>query len=181
MSALLASQSATRAYSYRGSCGLSGNQNGHSYWSWDIVFKNASNINGAQMNQYSLPASTDWVTCTYSGSGFGHMDELLSLQGDTGIGQIVQIGIAKYTGPQGISWLFIYTDDDNSGGVVVGADDLFGESPSAGRRYHFSIQYDADATPPHWLYCIKDIENAHLGCWWTYVSWYTSSEPVVWG
>lgn len=115
-----------------------------------MVFKDGSTGSGVEMNQY--------------------MDELLSLQG-TG-NEIVQVGIAKYTGSQGVSWIFIYTDSDHSSGGVVGVGSLWGGgAPVAGHRYHFHIEYRP--TPPLvWEYCIKDVYTTYEGCWTAPATWY---------
>jgi hypothetical protein len=159
----LAGPESARAYTYKGNCTSSAG------FSDDIVQNLTSNQNGAEMTLYQIPGTSSWVTCTYAGTGAGHMDELLSIQG--GSGQLAQIGIAKYTGSAGVSWMFIYTQADNTGGVVVGADSLFGEHPTAGTSYWFHI---LRTTTSQWQYCIENNNTLHEVCWYTAAHWATA-------
>ena len=165
--ASLAGPGATLAYTYLGTCA-----GGSGYQTNDIVQDLTSNQNGAEMSLYHIVAGGDWDTCHYSGSGYGHMDELLSIQG-TG-NNMAQLGIAKYAGSGGYSWIFIYTQVDNSGGVVVSADSLFGEDPIAGDSYWFHIL----RTSSNWQYCIKNLTDGRQVCWTTAASWSTAG--FVW-
>ena len=110
------------AYTYLGNCDNRGTTT-----TWDATWYSTSGTTGVEMRQYQLPSKSSWATCTYVWTGFGHMDELDSLQG-TG-SQIVQLGIAKYVSSAGTSWLFVWTPSDNSGGIVVDAGGHFGAEP----------------------------------------------------
>jgi hypothetical protein len=163
------------AYTYLGNCDNRGTTT-----TWDATWYSTSGTTGVEMRQYQLPSKSSWATCTYAGTGFGHMDELDSLQG-TG-SQIVQLGIAKYVSSAGTSWLFVWTPSDNSGGIVVDAGGHFGAEPIAGHSYRFWI-YSYYVGPYYaWEYCINDLTAATTVCWTDGGgTWHSSTGLVWWG
>lgn len=170
---LVGSPPATQAYVVGGPCDYAGD------YTWDAVFYSTANTDGVEMDQYQLAPVTSWRTCT-SAFGTGHMDELLSLQG-TG-SQIVQLGIARYISNGSMSWLFIYTPSDHSGGTVEDAGALFGEEPVAGRTYFMHILSRNVGAFWEWEYCLKDFNTGHEACWdTTYATWHSSSGSMWFG
>lgn len=160
------------AYTYKGACNNTLNT------TWDATGIYQTGATGAEMRQYQIPSQGGWVTCTYSGTGFGHMDVLDTLQG-TGQ-QIVQLGIAKYTSSAGTSWLFVWTPNDNSGGTVVDAGGHFGAEPVAGHSYRFWI-YSFYVGPYYaWEYCINDLTAATTHCWDDGGSSWHSTNSLLW-
>jgi hypothetical protein len=156
------------AYSYQGNC------NNVSNTTWDALYDYRSNVDGAEMDQYTLPASSSWATCTYNGGGgFGHMAELLSLQGNG----IVQLGIIKFISSGGSSWQFVYTFNDANGGQVSNAYTYFGENPIAGRTYWLHIATVYIGQYWYWEYCLKDFTNSHQACWDLIASWHVGNYP----
>lgn len=160
--------SSALAYTYLGACQ---NNTVVGQTTWDLSRPFQSSVDGVQMTQYQIPGSSTWATCTYTGVGYGHMDELLSLQG----AGIVQVGIAKYTGSAGTSWMFIYTPQDNSSGAVYQAT-WFSETPVAGRTYVFGILRVAGSPVWDWKISINDINTGVTG--YTYIpsNWATAGD-----
>lgn len=157
------------AYTYKGNCNSLGTTT-----TWDDLADSRSNVSGVEMDQYAIPGSSSWVTCTYAGSsGFGHMMELDSLQGSGD--QIVQIGIGKFVSSGGTSWLFMYTPDDSSDGTIVNAASLFGENPVAGRTYWMHILSYHEGQTWYWEYCLKDFATSHEACWDTTAHWHVGT------
>jgi hypothetical protein len=158
------------AYTYQGSC-----DNNQNEFTWDALRYPRSNTNGVEMDQLRLPPSSSWATCTGS-TGFGHVAELASLTG-TGT-QLVQVGIIKNISQGSTSWLFMYTANDNLGGVVVDAGSLFGEEPIAGRTYWLHIMsYHDPSWNWYWEYGIKDFYNGRQVFWTRPATWHTGSLP----
>lgn len=51
------------AYTYKGNCNSLGTTT-----TWDDLADSRSNVSGVEMDQYAIPGSSSWVTCTYAGS-----------------------------------------------------------------------------------------------------------------
>lgn len=107
-----------------------------------------------------------------------------NLQGD-GSGEIVQIGYSRCgeTGGCGPHWPkdshehFVYTPDDDNGGVLVGFT-AAGE-PEVGKRYRFKVEkIDVNL----WRYCIRNLtDGGSYHCQSTFRSWANNGVTAWWG
>lgn len=149
---------------------------------WDIVQQGrlSAPVDGVEASFFRIPPASSWVTCRSTGSAVGHLALLVSLARDASLGDIVQLGLVKNVGPGGISWLFMYTPDDQGGGEIVPAGAAFPEPPVAGHSYRLRIQAEPSprsTTGWDWDYCVADLDDGHTNCWLRTAHWRAGDDP----